>query len=34
MTFSFADLIAHITKTRRAGAGTIVASGVVTQHGA
>lgn len=32
MTFSFADLIAHITKTRRAGAGTIVGSGTVSNY--
>ncbi len=30
MTFSFADLIAHATKTRRLGAGTIVGSGTVS----
>ena len=32
MTFSFADLIAHITKTRRAGAGTIIGSGTVSNY--
>jgi fumarylacetoacetate (FAA) hydrolase len=32
MTFSFADLIAHITKTRRAGAGTVVGSGTVSNY--
>jgi len=30
MTFSFCDLIAHITKTRRLGAGTILGSGTVS----
>lgn len=32
MTFSFADLIAHITRTRRAGAGTIIGSGTVSNY--
>ncbi|CAN5250637.1 fumarylacetoacetate hydrolase family protein [soil metagenome] len=30
MTFSFADLIAHVAKTRNLGAGTIVGSGTVS----
>lgn len=30
MTFSFAELIAHVTKTRRLGAGAIVGSGTVS----
>lgn len=32
MTFDFAQLIAHIVKTRRAGAGTILGSGTVSNH--
>lgn len=32
MTFDFAQLIAHIAKTRRAGAGTIVGSGTVSNY--
>lgn len=32
MTFSFADLVAHITRTRRAGAGTIIGSGTVSNY--
>jgi len=32
MTFSFAQLIAHATKTRRLGAGTIVGSGTVSNY--
>src|SRR5688572_20767116 len=32
MTFSFADLIAHVTKTRRLGAGTIIGSGTVSNY--
>ncbi|MET0984791.1 MAG: fumarylacetoacetate hydrolase family protein [Steroidobacteraceae bacterium] len=32
MTFDFAQLIAHITKTRRAGAGTILGSGTVSNY--
>ncbi len=32
MTFSFSDLIAHATKTRRLGAGTIVGSGTVSNY--
>ena len=32
MTFSFADLIAHVTKTRRLGAGAIVGSGTVSNY--
>lgn len=32
MTFSFFDLIAHITKTRRLGAGTILGSGTVSNY--
>jgi fumarylacetoacetate (FAA) hydrolase len=32
MTFSFPQLIAHITKTRRAGAGTILGSGTVSNY--
>jgi fumarylacetoacetate (FAA) hydrolase len=32
MTFSFAQLIAHATKTRRLGAGAIVGSGTVSNH--
>jgi len=32
MTFSFAELIAHVTKTRRLGAGTIVGSGTVSNY--
>jgi len=34
MTFSFAQLIAHVTKTRRLGAGTIVGSGTVSNRDA
>jgi fumarylacetoacetate (FAA) hydrolase len=32
MTFSFAQLIAHVTRTRRLGAGAIVGSGTVSNH--
>jgi fumarylacetoacetate (FAA) hydrolase len=32
MTFSFQDLIAHVTKTRRLGAGAIVGSGTVSNY--
>jgi fumarylacetoacetate (FAA) hydrolase len=32
MTFSFPQLIAHITKTRRARAGTILGSGTVSNY--
>jgi fumarylacetoacetate (FAA) hydrolase len=32
MTFSFADLIGHVTKTRRLGAGSIVGSGTVSNY--
>jgi fumarylacetoacetate (FAA) hydrolase len=32
MTFSFADLVAHVTKTRRLGAGTIIGSGTVSNY--
>jgi len=32
MTFSFAQLIAHVTKTRRLGAGAIVGSGTVSNY--
>jgi len=32
MTFNFAQLIAHVTKTRRLGAGAIVGSGTVSNH--
>jgi fumarylacetoacetate (FAA) hydrolase len=32
MTFSFADLVAHVTKTRRLGAGAIVGSGTVSNY--
>jgi fumarylacetoacetate (FAA) hydrolase len=32
MTFSFAQLIAHVTKTRRLGAGTIIGSGTVSNY--
>lgn len=32
MTFDFAQLLAHITKTRRAGAGTILGSGTVSNY--
>jgi fumarylacetoacetate (FAA) hydrolase len=32
MTFSFAQLIAHVTKTRRLGAGSIVGSGTVSNY--
>jgi len=32
MTFSFAQLIAHATKTRRLGAGAIVGSGTVSNY--
>ncbi len=32
MTFDFAQLIAHLTKTRRLGAGTIVGSGTVSNY--
>ncbi len=33
MTFSFADLIAHASKTRRLAAGTIIGSGTVSNKG-
>lgn len=32
MTFSFAELIVHVTKTRRLGAGAIVGSGTVSNY--
>ena len=32
MTFSFAQLVAHVTKTRRLGAGSIVGSGTVSNY--
>jgi len=32
MTFSFAQLIAHVTRTRRLGAGAIVGSGTVSNY--
>ena len=32
MTFSFAQLIAHVTKTRKLGAGAIVGSGTVSNY--
>ncbi|MGH8224330.1 MAG: fumarylacetoacetate hydrolase family protein [Woeseiaceae bacterium] len=32
MTFTFHDLIAHVTKTRRLGAGTIIGSGTVSNY--
>jgi len=32
MTFSFAELIAHVTKTRRLGAGAILGSGTVSNY--
>lgn len=32
MTFSFHDLIAHVTQTRRLGAGTIIGSGTVSNY--
>jgi len=32
MTFDFARLIAHVTKTRRLGAGAIVGSGTVSNY--
>jgi fumarylacetoacetate (FAA) hydrolase len=32
MTFSFGDLIAHVTKTRRLGAGTLLGSGTVSNN--
>jgi fumarylacetoacetate (FAA) hydrolase len=32
MTFSFAELIAHVSRTRRLGAGTIVGSGTVSNY--
>ena len=32
MTFDFAELIAHVTKTRRLGAGAIVGSGTVSNY--
>ncbi|HEU4781044.1 MAG TPA: fumarylacetoacetate hydrolase family protein [Steroidobacteraceae bacterium] len=32
MTFSFAQLIAHVTKTRKLGAGTIIGSGTVSNY--
>jgi len=32
MTFSFAQLLAHVTKTRRLGAGSIVGSGTVSNY--
>lgn len=34
MTFSFSQLIAHVTKTRRLGAGTIIGSGTVSNRDA
>jgi fumarylacetoacetate (FAA) hydrolase len=34
MTFSFAQLIAHVTKTRRLGAGAIIGSGTVSNRDA
>ena len=32
MTFGFPELIAHIAQTRRAGAGTIIGSGTVSNR--
>jgi fumarylacetoacetate (FAA) hydrolase len=32
MTFDFGQLIAHVTKTRRLGAGTIIGSGTVSNY--
>ena len=32
MTFNFQQLIAHVTKTRRLGAGTIVGSGTISNY--
>jgi fumarylacetoacetate (FAA) hydrolase len=32
MTFNFAQLISHVTKTRRLGAGAIVGSGTVSNY--
>jgi len=32
MTFDFGQLIAHVTKTRRLGAGAIVGSGTVSNY--
>jgi fumarylacetoacetate (FAA) hydrolase len=32
MTFNFSQLIAHVTKTRRLGAGTIIGSGTVSNY--
>lgn len=32
MTFSFYDLIAHVTRTRKLGAGTIVGSGTISNY--
>jgi len=32
MTFSFCDLIAHVTRTRRLGCGTILGSGTVSNY--
>jgi fumarylacetoacetate (FAA) hydrolase len=32
MTFSFAQLLAHVTRTRRLGAGAIVGSGTVSNY--
>jgi fumarylacetoacetate (FAA) hydrolase len=32
MTFSFAQLIAHVSRTRRLGAGAIVGSGTVSNY--
>jgi fumarylacetoacetate (FAA) hydrolase len=32
MTFSFHDLVAHVTRTRRLGAGTIIGSGTVSNY--
>jgi fumarylacetoacetate (FAA) hydrolase len=32
MTFSFHDLIAHVTRTRRLGAGTLIGSGTVSNY--
>jgi fumarylacetoacetate (FAA) hydrolase len=32
MTFDFAQLIAHVTRTRRLGAGTVIGSGTVSNY--
>jgi len=32
MTFNFSQLIAHVTRTRKLGAGTIIGSGTVSNY--